>query len=297
MSVYFAAVVMLDDGPRPMYGPGGGGDLGAVTEADDGDARMAYAYLRERPRRVWWVADESPLGEHIIELWARKYGPGLWRNVQPVRDDIPASTRDYPVIINHDLGEWVDADHFYFNPLPLLAASFGTDSFAGNSLAGRWHGHTVSVNARGSADVAALTEIRDGQPPLPEIEPDDRLLRVTPELGIIAEFIIRASRRGSYPSFKYSITYNDMLEPTTTLSASTSTGTAPTSSWASALIRLHTTPEDDVAISWATTGTGFLATPDGDVINEELEGSITSAQVPRSLIDAAWTHLHTHLGP
>lgn len=190
MGAYFDAVVMLDDGPYPVWANGfsseyGGHDLAGSVDWTDIRTRAVYAYLLEKPRRVWWVADECKLGEQLTSVWTDRFGVLPSRRVV-LRDNIPESIVDFPILVNHDKSEYLDTASFEYCPLPLLCASFGADTLSGHPLATRWHGDTISVSRREGAKLAGLKQITEADPPPPCPPVDAGLLEEHP--GLAAAF-------------------------------------------------------------------------------------------------------------
>lgn len=294
MSIYFSPVLTFKEGPRQLYSAGGGGDLSAVTSPHDGDTRVAYAYLREQPRPTRWVADETPLGEHIIELWGRKYGPGLQNKTCLTRSDIPDSTTEFPIVINHTKREWLDSAEFDFCPLPLLAAYKGADGYAGDPLAARWFGDTVSVSTRQEAELSGIRQIHAGEPRIAEVEPDDRLLCEHPDLAKVLEFICLGRIDPFAVSTRLALSYDDWLNETLTYTAHVFKGTKildpATQRGVSAWLKRYTTADGRQGIEWAT-GTGCVRTRAGETLEHALSGSIESTDPGDESIEAAWNYI------
>lgn len=288
MSVYFSPVLTFDDGPRELYAPNdSGADLGAAVCDDQASTRVAYAYLREAPRPTRWVADESVLSEHLEEMWFKKYGP-KFRAGGLTRADIPDTTTEFPIIINHDKREWVDSGEFDFCPLPLLTASFGTDSVSGNTLAGRWFGDNVSVSTRHDAELSEMRQIHADEPKIPGVPADDQLLQLYPDLAAVAEFVRRARHR------RYNETYDDWLAETQALTGTEFKGTwitdPETSIRVSAWIKHSVTAEGHVALNWAA-GPGCVEHSPGIVNELPIDGAVDSEQVGIEVIEGAWTYI------
>jgi len=160
MGTYFEPVVELEDGPYPILDPDTDG-LGLSWQLDvtDPRTRAVVALIRETPRRVWWVADDTPFYYTLTDQWRQRLGPD-YDATSTIPEDIPDSTMSYPVVVNIDKGEFFDAAQWDGCPLPALAASHSPsgalpDGWA--ALCGRWHGDRITAR---SAAVWEFFELR-----------------------------------------------------------------------------------------------------------------------------------------
>ncbi|WP_100514080.1 hypothetical protein [Mycobacteroides abscessus] len=263
MGAYFEAVVMLDDGPFPVWAHGfdtGGHDLAGVSGWGDIRTRAIYAYLLEQPRRVWWAADESKLGEHLDTVWVDRFGTLPSRRVE-LRDNIPDSIQEYVILINHDMGEYLDASNMSFCPLPVLCASYGADTLAGHPLAGRWHGDTISVTRRGTADLDGLRQITETEPRPAGPGIDPGLLAENPDLAS-AYAAVSQDRRWDYVQ-SYDEHLNPILTVIRSLEPAPNGREHPSIDGQSylAYIRYWHSHTGDCSLQWATVGQARYTRP------------------------------------
>lgn len=92
------------------------------------------------------------------EGWRERTGSLALSLAPTIPDEIPDSALAYPIVINTDTGEYFDGDRWPECPLPVLTASYATETLphGWDELGARWHGNHITVRTRESA---ALTEI------------------------------------------------------------------------------------------------------------------------------------------
>lgn len=165
MGTYFKAVVELDDGPFPIIPPAHleltlPGHLGQ----DDLRTRAVYAFIRDKPRRVWWVSDYTEFYEQLTDQWSSRLGSYYFRH-STIPQDVPGSTLDLAIVVNVDKREYFDGARFEsYCPLPVLAASYACGSLPGgrdDPMAARWHGDHIVAHKAGAADLVGFTELHD----------------------------------------------------------------------------------------------------------------------------------------
>ncbi|MEY8019062.1 hypothetical protein [Mycobacterium servetii] len=159
MGTYYEPVVELDEGPYPIIDPDAEGFyLSWQLDVTDLRTRAVLALIQEAPRRVWWVADDTPFYYTLTDHWRQRLGPG-YDATSTIPEGIADSTMSYPVVVNVDKDEFFVAAQWDGCPLPVLAASHLPrvlpDGWA--ALCGRWHGDRITVRA---AQPCGLVELR-----------------------------------------------------------------------------------------------------------------------------------------
>lgn len=165
MGVFFEPVVELDDGLLPIIPPDDIDDLGFYLswqlEHTDIRTRAVCALIREKPRRVWWAADDTEFYDQVSDRWRERTGSLVLSMASTIPEEIPDSALAYPIVINTDTGEYFDGDRWDESPLPVLTASYATKVLprGWHELGARWHGNHLTVRTREAASLIAMTEI------------------------------------------------------------------------------------------------------------------------------------------
>lgn len=159
MGTYFEPVVEVDDGPYPIIDPDAEGFyLSWQLDVTDPRTRAVLGLIRDTPRRVWWVADDTAFYYTLVEHWRLRLGPD-YDAVSTIPQDICDSTLSYPIVVNVDKGEFFSSAQWDGCPLPVLTASHlaGVLPDGWAALCGRWHGDRITVSA---AQTCGLVELR-----------------------------------------------------------------------------------------------------------------------------------------